>query len=165
AHVSEERARHAEVELAQAVAGVVPGDAPREARAEVAEAELAHEEGRELVGARGDALGPRVERLVPLEELRQAVDHRRARARGHDHALRVPVDVDEVARDRSRLVAEARVEGRLAAAGLPCVELDLAAGLLEHGHRRARDLRTQLVDETRDEERDAALHSSTTPLT
>src|SRR5215207_953735 len=147
----------ADIQVAQAVAGVVPGDAPFEGRAHVFDLEHVHQKGAELVRARGERLGAASPRLVVGEQLVEVVRHRRARPRGADDVVgpAVPEDLYETAREAARLRAVAGVEGRLSAARLPLVEDDLAARAPQDFDRARPDRGPELVDQTRDEERDS----------
>ena len=138
-------------------------DLLREGRADVGDAQLVHEELRELEGPAGEVGGRgRVRRV--LEEFRvELLDHRHARTGGADDHLGAAEDLQGADRAAAGDVPLAGVEGGLAAARLLRAELDLVAEPLQHPDRGHADLGGQLVDETRDEEGDAHGISAGTP--
>ena len=96
--------------------------------------------------------------LVPKQLLIVVADHRRTGARGNHDVLRIPKHLEKVARDLSRFVAVAAVEGGLAAARLVRRKGQATTRPLQHvGHSHS-DVWKQLVHDAGDKQSNLNWH-------
>ena len=114
------------------------------------------EEGDELMGARRQLHSRLVVGRIRLEEFGIVLDdHAPAGARGGHHVIEAAEGGDHVAGEGGGGVTVARIEGRLAAAGLGFRHLDAAACIFQQLDRRKADRRAEQVHQAGDEQGDA----------
>ncbi len=143
-------------QLPQARAAVVVGDTRLEGGIDAGKPAHVDEEGDELVHLGGEGFGARLPRGVACQQLGVVhFQHAGAGARRRHHVVMGFECRDGQARKLfcGRLVAG--VVGGLAAAGLPCRDIDVAAGVRQQLGRSKSDRRPEQVDKASYEQADA----------
>src|SRR6185503_16713485 len=117
-----------QIEIAQTMTGVVPGQPALPRRADIFNFEYANQKRAQLVRFGCDGLCSRQPFRIARKQLRVVMDHRGARSRRADNGVGLALfeDADKTLRYRSRLVEIACIESRLRATRLSLVKLHLS---------------------------------------